>query len=94
MKLSDVQITDLKQYAQVYHALDDNLFIGILAACKQFVVTYTGRKLTDLDLLEDVTIAVFVLSNEMYDNRMMSVDTKNVNFVVKQILDSYSMNLL
>jgi hypothetical protein len=105
MKISSVQISDLKGYANVYHNLDDTLFTSILMAGKQFISTYTGLPLVDdpsttdvvednCDAHEDLTIALFVLSNEMYDNRMMTVDSNKINFVIKQILDSHSVNLL
>jgi hypothetical protein len=94
MKISQVQISDLKQYANVYHNLDDNLFSTILFAGKQFIITYTGLQVYDLDQFEDLTVALFVLCNEMYDVRDFTVDNNKVNFVVKQILDSHSVNYL
>jgi hypothetical protein len=103
MKISDVSISDLKQYANIYHDEDDNMFITILEACKQFIVTYTGLPLVDdptngitdsVDDHEDLTIALMVLSNEMYDNRAFVVDNTKLNFVIKQILDSHSVNYL
>lgn len=185
MKLSEVTIDELKQYANVYTADDDNLFDVILSASKSFISIYTGIPLSRftnapvvnpiqpgsaiitgtsisgytitvtfadnttatalvqsdgtwsvnvpitetlndgdkvnvtqtspsgnissptistvgstaispqcLDDFEDVSIALMVLSNEMYDNRSMTVDNDKLNFVVKQILDSHSVNLL
>ena len=103
MKVSDVSIADLKQYANIYHNEDDNLFATILDACKQFISTYTGLPLIDdpvnnitdsVDDHDDLTIALMVLSNEMYDNRAFVVDNTKLNFVIKQILDSHSVNLL
>jgi hypothetical protein len=103
MKVSNVTIDDLKQYANVYHDEDDIMFDTILTACKQFIITYTGLPLVDdpsnnitdsVDDHEDLTIALMVLSNEMYDNRAFVVDNTKLNFVIKQILDSHSVNYL
>lgn len=95
MLLSQVQISDLKSYANVFHNEDDNLFASILVAGKQFITSYTGLPLfPDCDNHEDLTIALFVVCNEMYDNRDFTVDNIKVNFVVKQILDSHSVNYL
>jgi uncharacterized phage protein (predicted DNA packaging) len=95
MLVSEVTITDLKAYANVYHDEDDLLFESILIGAKHFIKNYTGKPINDLDSLgEDITIALYILSNEMYDNRMVSTDSKKVSFVVKQILDSHSYNLL
>jgi hypothetical protein len=103
MKISEVSISDLKQYANVFHNEDDIMFDTILTACKQFITTYTGLPLVDdplnnitdsVDDHEDLTIALMVLSNEMYDNRAFVVDNTKLNFVIKQILDSHSVNYL
>jgi hypothetical protein len=106
MKVSEVGISDLKGYANVYHDIDDSLFTAILAAAKQFLVSYTGIPLEDvpatdtepvingLDHYEDMTVALFILSNEMYDNRMVHVESNKIGFVIRQLLDSHSTNLL
>jgi hypothetical protein len=90
----------------VYHDLDDSLFTAILAGAKYFISSYTGIPLTDvpatetdpaingLDHYEDLTIALLILSNEMYDNRMVHIESNKVGFVIKQLLDSHATNLL
>jgi hypothetical protein len=103
MKINEVNISDLKGYANVFHDEDDQLFDIILTASKMFISTYTGLPLVDdptngitesVDDHEDLTIALMVLSNEMYDNRAFVVDNTKLNFVIKQILDSHSVNYL
>lgn len=94
MKISEVTIKDLKEYAQVPHALDDGIFTNILVAVKSYIKNYTGLTVEQMDLKEDLTIALMVLSNEMYDNRVYSVQDDKVNKVIKSILDMYSVNLL
>lgn len=94
MKISQVQVSDLKQFANVYHNADDNLFEIILIAAKGFITTYTGLMVSELDNFEDLSVCLFVLANEMYDNRDYSTEKLQVNFVVKQILDSHSVNYL
>lgn len=94
MKLSLVTIADLKNYAHVYHTEDDSLFEAILLAGKSYIQGYTGLSSESLDLHEDITIALFVLANEMYDNRVYIVENNNVNNVIKAILDMHSINLL
>ncbi len=105
MKMSDVTIADLKNYAHVYHSQDDALFSAILSACKAYISGYTGLPLVDdpnttdvvednCDAHEDLVIALYVLANEMYDNRVYAVEGSNVNAVIKAILDMHSINLL
>jgi hypothetical protein len=79
MKISAVTVADLKQYANVFHTADDTMFGTILIAGKQFISSYTGIPVTaiapatSLDDYEDLTVALFIISNEMYDNRMVTV---------------------
>lgn len=105
MKISEVTISNLKEYAHVYHNEDDNLFTAILVACKNYISKYTGLPLVDdptstdvvednCDTHEDLTIALFVLANEMYDNRIYTVENNKINTVIKSILDMHSINLL
>lgn len=94
MKISEVTTQELKDYAHVYHDLDNILFTSILAACKSYIKGYTGLTTEKMDEKEDLTIALYVLSNELYDNRTFTVENDKVNTVIKSILDMHSVNLL
>jgi hypothetical protein len=104
MKISEVNRQSLKDYAREYSddAATNNLFDLILVGGKQFISSYTGIPLIGdpsngikgCDDYEDLTIVLFVLSNEMYDNRTYTVDNDKVNPVIKSILDMHSINLL
>ncbi len=94
MKISQVTIEELKEYANVYHKEDDKLFVSILIACKSYIKSYTGLAIEKMDEKEDLTMALFVLSNELYDNRAFTVENDKVNNVIKSILDMHSVNLL
>jgi hypothetical protein len=94
MKISQVTEQELKDYAHVYHDDDNLLFASILAAVKAYIKGYTGLSEEQLDSKEDLTMAMFVLSNELYDNRTFAVENDKVNTVIKSILDMHSVNLL
>jgi uncharacterized phage protein (predicted DNA packaging) len=94
MKISQVTIQELKEYAHVYHDEDNKLFTSILPACKSYIKGYTGLTTDKMDEKEELTIALFVLSNELYDNRTFTVENDKVNIVIKSILDMHSVNLL
>jgi hypothetical protein len=94
MKMSEVTITDLKNYSHVYHIEDDTLFDAILIACKLHIQNYTGLSTDAMDEREDLVIALLVLASEMYDNRSYMVDSAKPNLVIKAILDCHSINLL
>lgn len=87
-------ISDLKSYVNVYHNEDDNLFTAILIAAKTFVAGYTGLSAENLDKSEDLTMAVYILASELYDNRAYNVEAVKVNPVIETLLNMHSVNLL
>lgn len=96
MKISEVTIEDLKEYA---HEDDDSpeiikTFNTILVACKSYIKSYTGLTVEEMDNEEDLTIVLMVLANEVYDNRTFTVQDDKVNKFIKSILDMHSRNLL
>ena len=96
MKISEITEQELIEYARED---SDNpevfkTFNTILSACKSFIRGYTGLTDEQLDAREDLTIVMFVLSVEMYENRTFTIENDKVNVVVKSILDMHSFNLL
>lgn len=97
MKFSEVTVNDLKDYARVDHDEEDTLFGIILEGAKSHIRAYTGLTDEILDTLPDTTIALYVIANEMYENRTgTSIDNKASKFneLLDRILGSHSVNLL
>ena len=94
MKISEVTIDELKEYANVEHNYDDNIFTNILVTTKSYIKSYTGLNDDQIDNKEDLTIALMILCNEMYDNRIFSVQDNKANAVIANILDMHAVNLL
>jgi gp6-like head-tail connector protein len=94
VKISEITIEDLKDYANVVYSEDDQLFNNILVAARMFVKGFTGLSDNQLDLHEDLSMAVFILSNDLYDNRSYIVEGDNVNPVVSAILNLHAVNFL
>lgn len=94
MKISEIGLIDVKNYLHVYHDEDDNLLTAILQAAKSFVRNYTGLSDEKLDVSDDLSVVVFIISAELYDNRVYTVDNTDVNPVIQTILDMHSVNLL
>jgi hypothetical protein len=94
MKISDISLIDIKNYLHVYHDEDDKLLTAILQAAKSFVRNYTGLSGEKLNISDDLSVAVFILSAELYDNRVYTVDNTDVNPVIQTILDMHSVNFL
>lgn len=95
-KVSEVTIQDLANYLRITElpSSDTQLLTSILEAAKNFVLSYTGRTIEAADTFPEFTIAVYVLSEDMYDKRTYSVDKSEANKVVESILGLHSINLL
>ena len=102
-KVSDITYTNVANYIRLdvttqeeQHELQTYLKIA-----KEYISNYTGIPITStnetiktLDDYPDFIIAIYVLCQDMYDNRSMYVDAKNLNKVVQSILDMHSRNNL
>ena len=89
MRLSEVSKEDNKNI---------ELFLNI---AKNYIENYTGipqmsenKEAETLDTYSDFIIVVYILCQDMYDNRVMYVDGKNINNTVKTILDMHTRNNL
>ncbi|PIJ97866.1 head-tail connector protein [Lysinibacillus sphaericus] len=96
MQVSEITPSELAKYAREDETDTEILstFTLILSAVKAYIKGYTGLSDEQLDTKEDISIAVFVLANEMYEHRVFTVKDSNVNKVVQNILDMHSINLL
>ena len=93
-KVSEIKAEDIADYIRISE-IDDalkkelNIYLNV---AKKFIKDETG--LTDLDLHEDFIIAIYVLCQDMYDNKSLYVDKSNLNKVVDTILGRHRTNLL
>lgn len=103
MRISEIDRAKVKHYIRIddEDMEDDALVDAVLEAAKSYAETYTGLPIQKtegqedyLDKYQDVTIAILVLCQDMYDNRSMYVDKGNVNQVVKSILGMHCRNLV
>lgn len=94
--ISELTVQDVAGYLRLSELTteDTALLPTILAAAKDYVYKYTGLTPLQADVYKDLTIAVYVLCQDMYDNRAYYVDSSNVNKVVEAILGLHSVNLL
>lgn len=96
MKISDVTaeiaIGKAKEDATDADIIND--FTVFLEAAKGFILSYTGLTLEQADTKADLTVALFVLINEMHDNRSYTVKEDKINPAVKTILEMHTVNLL
>lgn len=95
-KVSEVTSTDLAEYLRVGEvtASEDGFLKTIIGAATAYMSKYTGLTAAQLDESKDFVVALFVLAQDMYDNRALYVGSSNVNLAVQSILDMHSVNLL
>ena len=95
-KVSDITYQDVASYLRLYETTssDVNTLKNMLEIAKRFILEYTGRTALELDNYQDFVIVVFVLCQDMWDNRALYVDKQNLNNVIETILNMHSVNLL
>ncbi len=103
MKVSEITVNDIANYLRLSEISEEDkknieLFLNI---AKNYIENYTGipqksenAEDETLDTYSDFVIVVYVLCQDMYDNRTMYVDGKNINNTVKTILNMHTRNNL
>lgn len=107
-KVSEITVQDVADYIRLdkyivedesdgveeYSEDDLALLAKLLNIAKQFISNYTGRTEEEMDNYPDFVIVVYILCQDMWDNRTLYVDKTNLNKVVDTILGMHSVNLL
>ena len=96
MKVSDITVNDIVDYCRIEEPSEDDLrFISqAMEAAKAYICSYTGLDNDRIDLHEDFIIVVYILVQDMYDNRSLYTEGKALNNTVETILGMHSVNLL
>ena len=96
MKISEVNVQNIIDYLRISEPTqsDTDFISAIIVSAKNYISQYTGYTIAELDNYEDVTIALYVLCQDMYDTRSLYVQNNNANRVVESILNLHSINLL
>lgn len=95
-KISEITYQDIAEYLRLSEVTesDQNYINNLISISKDYIQKYTGIAQEKLDNYNDLVIVVFVLCQDMYDNRSLYVDNTNLNKVVETILGMHSINLL
>lgn len=95
MKISEVTVDLIKQYAVIEINDDDALIREVLMpSAKAYVMDYTGLSAEDADLRESLTAAYIALCAFLYDNRSMNIVNDKQNAVIQSFLDSHCVNFV
>nr|DAY60615.1 MAG TPA: head tail connector [Caudoviricetes sp.] len=103
MKVSEITVKNIVNYLRITE-VDNNIekeLESYLNIAKNYIENYTGipeksdtKEAETLDSYSDFVIVVYILCQDMYDNRSMYVDGKNINNTIKTILDMHTRNNL
>lgn len=92
-KVSEITAEDVANYIRLddYEVGEIETYLNI---AKNYISSYTGIPVAELDEYADFIIVIYILCQDMYDNRAMYVESGNINKVVQTILDMHTMNNL
>ena len=96
-KVSEITAQSVADYLRIAELTtgDTEFITTIIGVAKDYILKYTGiEDATELDKYNDMVIVVYVLCQDMYDNRTNYIDSSNVNKVVDNILGLHQRNLL
>ena len=97
MKVSEITYTEVANYLRMEEVTTEDIsYINtLIEVAKDYILNYTGIKDREkLDNYEDMVIVIYVLVQDMFDNRALYVDNSNLNRVVETILGMHQVNLL
>ena len=101
-KVSEITIQDVADYIRLID-YDESEIETYLNIARNYISNYTGIPEAEygvnddaetLDSYADFVIVVYILCQDMHDNRSMYVNSGNINKVVQSILDMHARNLL
>ena len=89
-KVSEITTADIAEFIRLGEVsnADEKQLQTFLTVAKNYIANYTA--LDDLDEYADLVIAVYILCQDMYDNRSLYIDKNNPNKVVQTILDMHT----
>lgn len=89
-KVSEITTNDIAGFIRLDEVTDADTkqLETLLIIAKDFIKNYTA--LDDLDEYADIVIVVYILCQDMWDNRTMYIDKGNMNKVVQTILDMHT----
>lgn len=95
-KVSDITVESVADYLrldEVAESENDTLTM-LISIATSFIKSYTGLDDAGVDKYPEFVIVVLILCQDMWDNRTMYVDSKDLNNTVQSILAMHSINLL
>lgn len=95
-KVSDITVESVADYLRLDEVTDSekNTLAMLISIATSFIKSYTGLDDDGVDKYPEFVIVALILCQDMWDNRTMYVDSKDLNNTVQSILAMHSVNLL
>lgn len=95
-KVSDITVESVADYLRLDEVTESeiNTLTTLISVAISFIKSYTGLDDISVDKYPEFVIVVLILCQDMWDNRTMYVDSKDINNTVQSILAMHSVNLL
>lgn len=95
-KVSDITADSVSEYLRLDEVSEKekNTLTMLISVATSFIKSYTGLDDDGVDKYHEFVIVVLILCQDMWDNRTMYVDGKDLNNTVQSILAMHSVNLL
>ena len=95
-KVSDITAESVADYLRLDEITDSeiNTLTMLISIATSYIKSYTGLDDAGVDKYHEFVIVVLILCQDMWDNRTMYVDSKDLNNTVQSILAMHSVNLL
>ena len=95
-KVSDITAESVADYLRLDEVTDSeiNTLAMLISIATSYIKSYTGLDDASVDKYPEFVIVVLILCQDMWDNRTMYVDSKDLNNTVQSILAMHSVNLL
>lgn len=93
MKVSELTVKNVAEFIRL-DEYDEKELKDILEAAKSYAKNYTNLAPAQMDENEEISIAVLILCQDMYDNRAAAADAAAQNKTLTNILNMHSYNLV
>ena len=95
-KVSDITAESVAEYLRLDEVTNSeiNTLEMLISIATSYIKSYTGLDDAGVDKYPEFVIVVLILCQDMWDNRTMYVDSKDLNNTVQSILAMHSVNLL
>lgn len=95
-KVSDITVESVAEYLRLDEVSEEekSTLATLISIATSYIKSYTGLDDAGVDKYPEFVIVVLILCQDMWDNRTMYVDSKDLNNTVQSILSMHSVNLL